>query len=136
MLDYSSAGGFPYSFYAPYDSLNKDFAGPQKFIAVKPKKLVISDSGIAFFTDDEGILKYKNVNRVVELDLEKLEITDSTDMTTEFETSYPVPGSTNFFISDFTNPLTSYYKWNDDSGTFANFTVTSGSPYASFIKED
>lgn len=54
------------------------FYGPQKFIAIKPKKLVISDDGIAFYTDAEGLYKYKNVNRVVIVDLEKFSIEDTT----------------------------------------------------------
>lgn len=51
------------------------FYGPEKFIAVKPKKLVIADDGIAFYTDAEGVLKYKNVNRVVTVDLDTFSIT-------------------------------------------------------------
>lgn len=53
------------------NSLSEDaFYGPVRFIAVKPKKLVIADDGIAFYTDSEGVLKYKNVNRVVTVDLD------------------------------------------------------------------
>lgn len=53
------------------DSLSEEaFYGPVSFIAIKPKKLVIADDGIAFYTDSEGILKYKNVNRVVTVDLD------------------------------------------------------------------
>ena len=43
--------------------------GPSKVIAIKPKKLVVADEGIFVFTDDDGNPKYKNVNRVVEIDL-------------------------------------------------------------------
>lgn len=133
LMDYSTGGGRDFDFYAPYGTLNSAFAGPQKFIAVKPKKLVISDSGTAFFTDDEGILKYKDVNRVVEVDLEELAITASTDIATEFATSYPVPGSTNFFGQS--QDLSSYWTWSEASNSFVNVSGTE-TPYGSFIKED
>ena len=47
-----------------------EFYGPVRFIAVKPKKLVIADDGVAFYTNADGVLKYKNVNRVVTVDLD------------------------------------------------------------------
>lgn len=93
-------GCFSSALYTPAplaDSLSEDaFYGPVKFIAIKPKKLVIADDGIAFYTDSEGVLKYKNVNRVVTVDLDtfSLEIqsagvsfdSDSTDKKTFFST--------------------------------------------------
>ena len=51
----------------------KSFYGPTRFIAVKPKKLVIADEGLTFYTDDE-LLRYKNVNRVVYVDLENFAV--------------------------------------------------------------
>lgn len=42
--------------------------GPQKFIAIKPKKLVIADDGLLFYKDDEDDDKhfsYKNLNKIV-----------------------------------------------------------------------
>ncbi len=94
-------GCFSSALYTPAplaDSLSEDaFYGPVKFIAIKPKKLVIADDGIAFYTDSEGVLKYKNVNRVVTVDLDtfSLEIqsagvsfdSDATDKKTFFSTS-------------------------------------------------
>lgn len=69
----------------------KSFYGPTRFIAVKPKKLVIADEGLAFYTDDE-LLRYKNVNRVVYVDLEnfaveKIVTLDSSVGLSENETS-------------------------------------------------
>lgn len=57
-------------FYGPtsIDDTNYLF-GPSKVVAIKPKKLVVADEGIFVFKDNDGILKYKNVNRVVEIDL-------------------------------------------------------------------
>lgn len=47
---------------------------PKKFIAIKPKKLIIADDGIAYYVDSLGGLRYKNENRVVEVDLESFAI--------------------------------------------------------------
>lgn len=58
-------------------SLTSQLCGPQKFIAIKPKKLVIADSGIAFYTDNDGVWKYKNINRVVTVDLNSFASFDS-----------------------------------------------------------
>lgn len=74
------------NFYTPFGSnLDSYFAGPQKFVAIKPKKLVISDTGIAFYTNDDGVVSYKNVNRIVEVDLKNLSISESTDVSVDFD---------------------------------------------------
>lgn len=85
----------------------KSFYGPTRFIAVKPKKLVIADEGLAFYTDNE-LLRYKNVNRVVYVDLEnfaveKIVTLDSSVGLSENETSVLTSDSS---ISDST---TSFY---------------------------
>ncbi len=68
---------------------NTALYGPQKFIAIKPKKLVIADDGIAFYVDTDGLYKYKNVNRIVIVDLEKFSYEEtafeSIDTNMEFE---------------------------------------------------
>lgn len=61
-------------------------SSPQKVIAVKPKKLVISDDGIAFYTDNDGNLFYKNMNRVATIDLETFVIDSIQTTTAKFET--------------------------------------------------
>ncbi len=76
------------SFYAPFNSSDSYFAGPQKFIAIKPKKLVISDTGLAFYTNAEGAITYKNINRVIEVDLKTLSMTDITDAAVDFISPY------------------------------------------------
>lgn len=73
--------------YAPdsLSSLSKNqFYGPSKFVAVKPKKLVIADDGIAFYTDND-ILKYKNVNRIVTVDLDRFAIVDTKETSAAFD---------------------------------------------------
>ena len=55
------------------------FVGPQKIIALKPKKLVIADTGYAFYTNanEDNAVSKKKVKRVVELDLENLSMGDA-----------------------------------------------------------
>ena len=107
------------NFYSPETTLSgsnlqlstKAFYGPQKFIAIKPKKLIISDDGIAFYTDAEGLYKYKNVNRVVIVDLEKFSAQDN-----EFEC---VATSLEF---DYVND-SGYLESNQTSGSYWNFSL-------------
>lgn len=91
----------------------KSFYGPTRFIAVKPKKLVIADEGLAFYTDNE-LLRYKNVNRVVYVDLEnfaveKIVTLDSSVGLSENETSVLTSDS---FISVRENEKVHYYTEN------------------------
>ena len=46
--------------YQPKDN----FFGPKKFIAIKPKELVISDDGVFLYKDGDAY-KYKNINKVI-----------------------------------------------------------------------
>ena len=91
----------------------KSFYGPTRFIAVKPKKLVIADEGLAFYTDDE-LLRYKNVNRVVYVDLEnfaveKIVTLDSSVGLSENETSV--------LTSDSSISVSDYYTENVPGST-------------------
>lgn len=137
VYDFGSNGtGWDYSFYAPYDNIDSVFSGPQKFIAIKPKKLVIADSGVAFYTDNDGVLKYKDVSRVVYVDLEKLSITGAADVSdVNFCSSYPTPGSTNIYSNDNNIDITSLYRWNtSDGGKFDRHSSNYVQLYANFIK--
>ena len=60
-------------------SLSSNFYGPKKFIAIKPKKLVIADDGYAFYVDDNNALSFKNVNRIVTVDLESFALETSSE---------------------------------------------------------
>lgn len=56
--------------------------GPTKFIAIKPKKLVFADEGIFVYVEDPENPedpKYKNINRVVEIDLDAKAIVENTN---------------------------------------------------------
>nr|MCR4632009.1 hypothetical protein [Treponema sp.] len=84
--DLESAGfSFP-NIYSPANS-NEGFYGPVKFIAIKPKKLVIADDGLAFYTDENDAYKYKNVNRVVTVDLDTFTLVGN-DTSAQFERDY------------------------------------------------
>lgn len=62
-------GSSSFNIYSPANAENSFYA-PSKFIAIKPKKLVIADDGYAFYTDALGAWRVKNVNRVVTVDLD------------------------------------------------------------------
>ncbi|MBP5449935.1 MAG: hypothetical protein J6Y01_07455, partial [Spirochaetales bacterium] len=84
---YSCNSYFP-MIYAP-DSTNDTndtniFYGPTKFVGLKPKKLVIADDGLAFYTDNDALV-FKNVNRVVEVDLENFALETSIPVGVSFE---------------------------------------------------
>ena len=86
--------------YSPTeDSDSEYFYGPQKIIAINPKKLVIADDGHAFYIDSNSAWAARNKNRVVEVDLESFAITAATDTSATF--SYT--GSGNSISSDFTS---------------------------------
>lgn len=96
----------------------KSFYGPTRFIAVKPKKLVIADEGLAFYTDNE-LLRYKNVNRVVYVDLEnfaveKIVTLDSSVGLSENETSV-LTSESSVSVND--NKQFSYYTENGFGST-------------------
>lgn len=75
------------------NSMKSYFVGPSKFLAIKPKKLIIADSGLIFyeeeFTDDNGThkrLASPAINRVIEIDLEQLSLEKA-------NVTWPVPQS-------------------------------------------
>ena len=73
--------------YTPTGLQSNSFYCPSKFIAIKPKKLVISDDGIAFYTNNDGALCQKNLNRVAYVDLENFAagVTSSENVSVEFD---------------------------------------------------
>lgn len=75
----------------------KYLSAPAKVIAVKPKKLVIADDGCAFYTDSE-CLKYKNMNRIVTVDLEGFVVESVQTTTAEFSSNISSYLKTNIAI--------------------------------------
>ena len=61
------------------------FYGPSRIIGLKPKKLIIADDGYALYIDENGAPSYKNVNRIVTVDLESFAISDCKNTTVNFE---------------------------------------------------
>ena len=93
------------------------FASPAKFIAIKPKKLVISDDGLAFYTDALGGLAYKNVDRVVTIDLENFAIESVKATSAQFERQL-----SGWFSADI----------GDSENTSLNTILNGGTFYAAF----
>ena len=130
----SKSNGPSYCFYAPYDNLSTYFAGPEKIVAIKPKKLVIFDNGRAFYTDADGVLKSKSVRRIVYVDLESLSILDSVDTDVQNASSYPNPGSANCFESV---PEEATYYYLPNAAGFQSINVTTSGTYKpSFINQN
>ncbi|MCR5401273.1 MAG: InlB B-repeat-containing protein [Treponema sp.] len=70
----------------PEDPQNAAFVGPQKIIGIKPKRLVVTDGGIFFYTHTDGGLRLKEVNRLVTVDLENF-IIESIKTSSEYDFS-------------------------------------------------
>ncbi len=139
---YTSISGYPVSGEASFkfntpllSNIESQFCGPQKFLAIKPKKLVIADSGIAFYTDAEGVWKYKNINRIVTVDLESFSIeSDSKESPVNFnekkiktlylqasayEAGMELTGHASFFTA---NGAGSYYSFSGTPYAYAGIT--------------
>lgn len=102
---------------------SKGFYGPQKFVAIKPKQLVIADNGAAFYADTyKGGLRFKNAKRVVTVDLESFAISGSTDNNEAF--SDIVSGSiyTNAFgtIMTFSEYLAGSSVFNNSGSSYSD----------------
>ncbi|MBQ7753153.1 MAG: hypothetical protein IJR80_05810, partial [Treponema sp.] len=69
------------------------------------KKLVIADDGFAFYTASDGGIKFKNVNRVITVDLEKFAISSIENAKTAFASEVE-----KFYLGDFPNTTDSSYR--------------------------
>jgi len=119
--------------YSPTEGSDSEyFYGPQKFIAINPKKLVIADDGHAFYIDSNEAWAARNKNRVVEVDLEKFAITAAAGTSATF--SYT--GSGDSISSDFTSieslGLSScvYLSNGSEFSATSDTTVSVGYPFA------
>ena len=70
------------SYYGPSSENDNNYLfGPTKFIAIKPKKLVVADEGVLIYEDenenDYNKIKMKNIDRVVEINLDNNSITST-----------------------------------------------------------
>lgn len=111
------------------------FYSPKKFIALKPKKLVIADDGVAFYTDANDALRYKKVNRVVTVDLESFAIENTEDASVEFDDE--TPGSLLFVACMCQNNFKSSKLYrSDDKTTVENGTEVKYKDYNSEEKTE
>ena len=97
---FESSAAFPKLYVPSEANSTAGFYGPEKFIAIKPKKLIIADDGVAFYTDANGAYNMKNVNRVVTVDLETFAISSAQDVNIAFGDTAE---SSIFSASAFTN---------------------------------
>ncbi len=124
------------SFKTPFNNSDVCFAGPHKFIAIKPKKLVISDTGLAFYTNADGAITYKNINRVIEVDLKTLSMINKTDAAVDFQSPYTYHAGYTSGLPDITvTSLQGKYKAAEDQNSTSQITSTSSKTlYPYFIK--
>lgn len=71
-------------FNAPTYETQKAFFGPKRFIAIKPKKLVIADNGTFCYKDTDDEYYYKAINRIVTVDLESFAISSTQKVSINF----------------------------------------------------
>ncbi len=112
-----------YRVRAPYNDSASYFAGPEKFIAIKPKKLVVSDTGYIFYTLTDGVFRCHKVDRVVEIDLENLSMANTVknDVSLEFKT---ITNKPTFSSVQMSTPNISYSYYTYSGGQFSNTPVT------------
>lgn len=134
---YTSITGYPdntvdsFTFNTPLlADIESQFCGPQKFVAIKPKKLVIADSGIAFYTDAEGIWKYKNINRIVTVDLESFSIeSNPKESSVNFNEKMTKTLYLQASAYEAGMELTGHYEFKNSNGSGSYYSF-SGTPYA------
>lgn len=88
------------------DSINSKagFFRPTKIIGVKPKELIIADDGVFVYADNTKHGKYKNVNRIVTVDLDTYKIlnVELSNETFSEENSGSLSANTTPFVNAFT----------------------------------
>lgn len=65
---------FDTKIYSPSSIQSKNLFGPREVVALKPKRLVISDEGRFFYTDSNNVWRFKDINRYVIIDLDSFTI--------------------------------------------------------------
>lgn len=98
------------------------FFGPQRFVAVKPKKLVIQDSGEFVYVDaDDGKIKGKRVNRIVEVNLETFTLDKVDPFSVEYHPQKPETPESGVTLNFYTKERAggSSFNSNVNGATFA-----------------
>lgn len=111
------------TFNAPQQKDANLFFGPKKFIAIKPKKLVVADSGIFCYQEDDLWL-YNSGSRIVTVDLEnfaisgikntKIDFTEPISNGSKYSASVTGYYANNSYLNNGTENVC-VYKWNSFS---------------------
>ena len=101
--------------------------GPTKFVAIKPKKLVIADEGMRFYygDEDENRLHCKNVNRIVYVDLEDFSIKENEIKSVGANTSLTNDLKYDLKCDIYEDNHLDYWVSNGDAPTSAHVTAES-----------
>lgn len=115
VLTNSNASVGLYSPLGGGETTTAGFFGPQKFVAICSNKLLIADEGILFENDNsDSAYTYKNVNRIVSVDLAKFAIDTVTKSKATFSTdSSDTLYSASALVSNYSSEVTIYYKTDD-----------------------
>ena len=116
--------------YAP-QTTDKGFYGPQKFIAIKPKKLIIADDGLTFYTDND-LWNYKNANRIVTVDLESFAITSIQEGTVSFDEDF----TESMITGDASYPAIASSYFNGENKKYAAYAKETDNNTSSEISRD
>ena len=116
--------------YAP-KTTDKGFYGPQKFIAIKPKKLIIADDGLTFYTDND-LWNYKNANRIVTVDLESFAITSIQEGTVSFDEDF----TESMITGDASYPAIASSYFNGENKKYAAYAKETDNNTSSEISRD
>lgn len=105
--------------YTPSKNEKDYFREVKQFVAIKPKKLVVSESGMFIYSDDDG-LHGDSTGAFVTVDLEKFSIGDITE-NTMLNTHAIDQCLFSSSLSIWNDCQTVHYKYNTETGSKSNF---------------
>lgn len=119
-----------YSFWHGVPTKNeKNFYAPVRFLAVKPKKLVIADNGVYMYCDTNNTnnLTTETASRVVTVDLESFSDPVYSEISADFGASKSGSSFTYSSYTDF-DYMSDFYakKYESGCGFIGNFTLKAG----------
>ena len=124
----SSAQAFK-EVYTPKNAGSTKLFGSNQIVALKPKRLILSDEGKFFFVDTDGYWKYKNAKRVITVDLDTFAIKDIVQANIkDNESLYCVDEIHSTFISS----LSAYYD-PENASEFQPITLSNDNGWYFYI---